>query len=52
MAPQVGVPFGLHKPWGLYPHRGHGAGYPETKKICRTDRDGNYLEEFERLHNV
>jgi len=52
VAPQVGVPFGLHKPWGLIPARGHGAGYPETKKVCRTDRDGNYLEEFERLHNV
>jgi len=52
VAPQVGIPFGLHKPWGEHPHKGHGMGYPEIKKVCQTDIHGSYVEDFERLHNV
>ena len=29
------APFGLHKPWGTTPSKGHGRYYDEIKKVCR-----------------
>ena len=28
------APFGVHKPWGVTPSKGHGKYYNEIKKIC------------------
>ena len=28
------APFGLHKPWGTNPAKGHGKYYDEIKKVC------------------
>ena len=28
------APFGLHKPWGANPAKGHGKYYNEIKKVC------------------
>ena len=41
-----GAPFGLHKPWGVTPSKGHGIYYEEIKKVCEG------VEELERLNNV
>ena len=29
------APFGLHKPWGVNPAKGHGKYYNEIKKVCK-----------------
>ena len=44
--PVVGVPFGLHKPWGEIPAKGHGRGYNEIKLA------EEIVEELERLNSV
>ena len=46
VAPVVGVPFGLHKPWGEIPAKGHGRAYNEIKEKCED------VELLESLHNV
>ena len=28
------APFGLHKPWGTTPSKGHGVAYQDIKKVC------------------
>ena len=40
------APFGLHKPWGTNPAKGHGKYYDEIKKVCEG------VEELERLHGL
>jgi len=40
-----GAPFGLHKPWGVTPSKGHGIYYEEIKKVCEG------VEELERLND-
>ena len=40
------APFGLHKPWGVNPAKGHGKYYNEIKKVCEG------VEELEKLHYV
>ena len=40
------APFGLHKPWGTNPAKGHGKYYDDIKKVCKE------VEERERLNNV
>ena len=46
VAPVVGVPFGLHKPWGEIPAKGHGRAYNEIKEKCED------VELLDSLHNV
>ena len=29
------APFGLHKPWGTTPSKGHGRYYDDIKKVCK-----------------
>ena len=40
------APFGLHKPWGANPKKGHGKYYNEIKKVCKE------VEELERLNGL
>ena len=40
------APFGLHKPWGVNPAKGHGKYYNEIKKVCEN------VEELERLNGL
>jgi len=40
------APFGLHKPWGVNPKKGHGKYYNEIKKVCKE------VEELERLNGL
>ena len=40
------APFGLHKPWGTNPAKGHGKYYDDIKKVCEG------VEELERLHGL
>ena len=40
------APFGLHKPWGVNPAKGHGKYYSEIKKVCEN------VEELERLNGL
>ena len=29
------APFGVHKPWGVNPKKGHGKYYDEIKQVCK-----------------
>jgi|TARA_R110002167_G_scaffold111237_1_gene282708 hypothetical protein len=40
------APFGLHKPWGVNPAKGHGKYYNEIKKVCEG------VERLEELNGV
>lgn len=40
------APFGLHKPWGEVPSKGHGKYYNEIKKVCEG------VEELESLNGL
>ena len=40
------APFGLHKPWGGVPSKGHGKYYNEIKKVCEG------VEGLEKLNGV
>ena len=40
------APFGLHKPWGVNPKKGHGKYYNEIKLVCPE------VEELERLNGI
>ena len=40
------APFGLHKPWGVNPAKGHGKYYSEIKKVCEN------VDELERLNGL
>ena len=40
------APFGLHKPWGGVPSKGHGKYYNEIKKVCEG------VEELESLNGL
>ena len=31
---EMKAPFGLHKPWGTTPSKGHGVAYQDIKKVC------------------
>jgi len=40
------APFGLHKPWGVNPAKGHGKYYNEIKKVCEG------VERLEELNGI
>ena len=40
------APFGLNKPWGVNPKKGHGKYYNEIKLVCPE------VEELERLNGI
>ena len=40
------APFGLHKPWGSNPAKGHGRYYDDIKNVCKE------VEELERLNGL
>ena len=40
------APFGLHKPWGVDPKKGHGKYYDEIKQVCEG------VEELGRLNGI
>ena len=40
------APFGVHKPWGVSPSKGHGKYYNEIKKVCEE------VEQLEKLNGL
>ncbi len=40
------APFGLHKPWGENPKKGHGKYYEDIKRVCEQ------VKELERLNGL
>ena len=40
------APFGLHKPWGVNPKKGHGKYYEDIKRVCEQ------VKELERLNGL
>ena len=49
VGPINGVPFGLHKPWGEIPAKGHGRGYNEIREVCE---DVEILKELQVIIDV
>ena len=40
------APFGVHKPWGVSPSKGHGKYYNEIKKVCEE------VEQLEKMNGL
>lgn len=46
------APFGLHKPWGTTPSKGHGVAYQDIKKVCPEVEELKSLQEVYQSWNI
>ena len=46
------APFGLHKPWGTTPSKGHGIAYQDIKKVCPEVEELKSLQEVYQGWNI
>jgi hypothetical protein len=49
---EMKAPFGLHKPWGGNPAKGHGVAYQDIKRICPEVEELKSLQEVYHGWNI